>query len=94
MESGHVILDRDYPIAALVVAVIEQAKAEAQDGDTTARDWLAFDGVLWAEACGMDGNIIKRWIAAGCPKIRNPKDSSAARKTNKARQAQQIAVYA
>ena len=43
------MINPDYPIKPLVIAVIEHAILEARKGDTSARRWLYSDGVLWLE---------------------------------------------
>lgn len=72
-EAPRVTLDPDYPINGLVTAVIIQAVRDAAGGDLEARDWLAWDGLAWCEAVGINADEeIKQWIDGGCKRRKFP----------------------
>jgi hypothetical protein len=63
-----------YSIAPLVAAVIYQAAADARAGDRAALTWLQTDGIVWADAIGIDlSRTIPRWVNASMPKPIHPR---------------------
>lgn len=67
-ENNQDMIYKDYSIKALAAAVILQAAREARKGNQDARRWLQNDGLLWADAIGIDidPDYIAAWIARGC----------------------------
>ena len=61
------MINQDYSIRPLAVAVILRAAREAKD-NAEAAQWLLTDAPLWLDGIGIDLNPeqITAWIARGC----------------------------
>jgi hypothetical protein len=57
------LIDSDFSIKPLALAVIELAVREARKGDSSATHWLYSDGILWIDAItDIHPDYVRRWL--------------------------------
>ena len=62
------LINPDYDLKPLVLAVVTQAARDAARGDEQARAWLHNESYAWLDGAGVKirSQLIQRWTRKGC----------------------------